>query len=67
MGTIQILVPGHCRVAEGNEAPEEFPKVFFTVSYEDMASRKGPADRVWGHDSVEAPRPLSYEYKEEAS
>ena len=36
--------------AEGAAAPEEFPKVFFTVSYEDMASLKGPADRVWGHD-----------------
>ena len=67
MGTIQILVHGRWRIAEGSEAPEEFPKVFFTVYYEDMASRKGPADRVWGHNPVEAPRPLSSEYREEAS
>jgi hypothetical protein len=53
--------------AEGHPAPEEFPEVFFTVSYEDMASLQGPADRVWGHNPVEAPRPLSSEYKEEAS
>ena len=58
---------GRWRIAEGYEAPEEFPKVFFNVSSEDMASLKGPADTVWGHDPVEAPRPLSYEYKQEAS
>jgi len=60
-------VPGHWRIAEGTEAPEEFPKVFFNVSSEDMASRKGPSGRVSGHDPAEAPRPLSYEYKQEAS
>ena len=58
---------GRWRIAEGNEAPEEFPKVFFNVSYGDMASCMGPADRVWGHDPVEAPRPLSNEYKQEVS
>ena len=67
MGTIQIPVPGRWRIAEGTEAPEGFPKVFFNVSDEDIASRKGPADRVSGHDPVEAPRPLSYEYKEQVS
>jgi hypothetical protein len=41
------------RIAEGNKAPEEFPKVFFNVYSEDMASLKGPADRVWGRDPVE--------------
>jgi hypothetical protein len=66
MGTLEIPVRGHWRIAEGNEAPEAFPKVSFTVSY-DMSSRKGPADRVWGHDPVEAPRPLSNEYKEQVS
>ena len=60
-------VYGRWRIAEGNEAPEEFPKVFFNVSSEDMTSLKGPADKFWGYDPVEAPRPLSYEYKEEAS
>ena len=50
---------GRWRIAEGKEAPEEFPKVFFNVSSEDMASLKGPADRFWGHDPVEAPRPLN--------
>jgi hypothetical protein len=49
---------GRWRIAGGTEAPEEFPKVFFTVSYEDMASRKGPAGRVSDHDPTEAPRPL---------
>ncbi len=67
MGTLEIPVYGRWRIAEGNEAPEEFPKVFFNVSSEDMASLKGPADRFWGHDPVEAPRPPSYEYKQEAS
>ena len=66
MGTLEIPVPGCWRIAEGNEAPGEFPKVFFNVSSEDMASHKGPAARVWGYDPGEAPRPLSYEYKEEA-
>ena len=51
----------------GNEAPEEFPNVLCTVSYEDRASCQGPADRVSGHDPVEAPHPLSPEYKEEVS
>ena len=54
-------------MAEGNEAPEEFPKVFFTVSDEDMASRKGPADRISSHDPVEVLRPLSNKYKEQVS
>ena len=67
MGTLEIPVPGHWRIAEGNEAPEKLPKVFFNGSSEDMASRKGPSDRVWGHDPAEAARPLSYEYKQEAS
>ena len=67
MGTIQLLVHGRWRMAEGNEAPEEFPNVCFTVSYEDMASLQGPADRVWGHNPVEAPRPPSNKSKEEAS
>jgi len=67
MGTIQILVHGRWRIAEGNAAPEEFPKVFFTVYYEDIASLQGPADRGWGPNPVEAPRPLSSEYKEKAS
>ncbi len=58
---------GRWRIAEGKEAPEEFPKVFFNIYSEDMVSLKGPADRVWGHDPVETPRPLSYEYKQEAS
>jgi hypothetical protein len=58
MGTIQIPVHGRWRIADGNQAPEEFPKVFFTVSDEDIASRKGPADRVSGYDPVEASRPL---------
>jgi hypothetical protein len=49
MGTIQIPVHNRWRIAEGNEAPEEFPKVFFNVSDEDIASLKGPAGRVWGH------------------
>jgi len=31
MGTIQIPVHGRWRIAEGNEAPEKLPKVFFTV------------------------------------
>ena len=39
---------GRRHIAEGTEAPEEFPKVFFTVSYEDIASLKGPADGVSG-------------------
>jgi hypothetical protein len=59
MGTLEPLVHGRWRIAAGHEAPEEFPNVFFTVSDEDMASRKGPADRIWGHDPVEAPRPLN--------
>ena len=67
MGTIQILVHGRWRIAVGNEASEKFPNVFFTVSDEDMASLKSPVDRVWGHDPVEAPRPLWYEYKEQVS
>jgi hypothetical protein len=67
MGTLEILVRGHWQIAEDNEAPEAFPKVFFTVSYEDMASRKGPADRISSHDPVAAPRPLSNEYKEQVS
>ena len=50
---------GRWRIAEGYETPEEFPKVFFNVSSEDMASLKGPADKVCGYDPVEAPRPLS--------
>jgi hypothetical protein len=57
MGTLEIPVHGRWRIAESTEAPEELPNVFFTVSDEDMASRKGPADRIWGHDPVEAPRP----------
>jgi len=52
MGTLEILVRGRWRIAEDNEAPEEFPNVFFTVSDEDMASRKGPADRISSHDPV---------------
>jgi hypothetical protein len=67
LGTLEILVHVRWRIAEGNEAPEEFPKVFFTVSDEDMASRKGPADRISSHDPVEAPRPLSNKYKEQVS
>jgi hypothetical protein len=67
MGTLEIPVYGRWRIAEGNEAPEEFPKVFFNVSSEDIASRKDPADRVWGHDPAEAPRPPSYKCKQEAS
>jgi len=31
MGTIQIPVHGRWRIAEGNEATEKLPKVFFTV------------------------------------
>jgi len=31
MGTIQIPVHGRWRIAEGHAAPEELPKVFFTV------------------------------------
>ena len=53
-----MAVHGRWRIAEGNKAPEAFPKVFFTVSNEDMASRKRPADRVSGHGSVEALCPL---------
>ena len=49
MLTIQIPVHGCWRIAEGNEALEEFPKVFFNVSDEDIASLKGPAGRVSGH------------------
>jgi hypothetical protein len=49
MGTLQIPVHGRWRIAEGNEAPEKLPKVFFNVSYEDIASLKGPASRVSGH------------------
>jgi hypothetical protein len=67
MGDLQIAVHGRWRIAEGYKAPEEVPKVFFTVSNEDIASRKGPADRIWGYDPVEAPRPLSSEYKEQVS
>jgi hypothetical protein len=67
MGTLEILVHGRWRIAEGNEAPEEFPNVFFTVSHEDMASRKGQANRIWDHDPVEAPRPHSNKYKEQLS
>ena len=58
---------GRWRIAKGNEVPEEFPNVFFTVSHEDMASLKCPANRIWGHDPVEAPRPLSNKYKEQVS
>jgi hypothetical protein len=46
-------------MAQGNETPEEFPNVFFTVSDEGISSLQGLAARVWGHDPVEAPRPLS--------
>ena len=66
MGTLEIPVHGRWRMAEGHAAPEEFPEVCFTVYYEDTASLQGPADKGWGHDPVEAPRPLSSEYKEEA-
>ena len=52
---------------QGGEAPEEFPNVCFTVYYEGMASLQGPADKVSGHNPVEAPRLHWYEYKEEAS
>jgi hypothetical protein len=52
MGTLEIPVRGYWRIAEDNEAPEAFPKLSFTVSDEDIASRKGPAGRVWGHDPV---------------
>ncbi len=38
VGTLEIPVHGAWRVAEGTQAPEEFPKVFFTVSSEDIAS-----------------------------
>jgi len=58
MGTLHIPMHSRWRIAEGDEAPEEVPKVFFTISNEDIASRKGPADRVWGHDPNEAPHPL---------
>jgi hypothetical protein len=67
MGTLELLVHGRGRIAQGHEAPEEFPNVFFTVSDVDMASRKGLADRISSHDPVEAPRPLSNKYKEEVS
>jgi hypothetical protein len=63
MGTLEMLIHGRRRIAESNGAPEEFPKLFFTVFDEDMASRKGPADRISSHCPVEAPRPLCYEYK----
>jgi hypothetical protein len=58
MGTLEIPVYGRWRIAEGNEAPEEFPKVFFNVSSEGMASRQDLAASVWGYDPGEAPRPL---------
>jgi hypothetical protein len=67
MGTLELLVHGPWRIADGHEAPEAFPNVFFTVSIEDMASRQGPADRISSHDPVEAPRPLSTKYKEPVS
>jgi hypothetical protein len=67
MGTLELLVHGRWRIAEGHEAPEEFPKVFFTVSDEDMTSRKSPAARISSHDPAEASRPLSTKYKEVAS
>jgi hypothetical protein len=66
MGTLEILVHGRSRIAEGNETTEEFPKVFFTVS-DDIASCKGSAGRISGHDPVEAPHSLQYEYKEHVS
>jgi hypothetical protein len=59
MGTLEILVHGRWRIAAGNETSEEFPNMFFTVSDQDMASRKGPAHRISSHDPVEASRPLS--------
>ena len=40
---------GRWRIAEGNEATEKLPKVFFNVYDEDIASRKDPASRVSGH------------------
>jgi len=49
MGTLQIPVHGRWRIAEGNEATEKLPKVFFDVYSEDIASLQGPADRVCGH------------------
>ncbi len=49
MGTLQIPVHGRWRIAEGSEATEKLPKVFFTVSDEDIASLKGPVGRVSGH------------------
>jgi len=68
MGTLETTVYGRWRIAKGNEAPEEFPKVCFTISYDEgTASLEGPANRVWGHEPVEASRPLSSEYKEEVS
>jgi hypothetical protein len=58
MEPLQIPVHGRWRIAAGHEASEAFPKVFFTVSYEDIASRKGPAGSVWDYSPAEAPRPL---------
>jgi hypothetical protein len=55
MGTFQIPVHSRWRIAEGNEVPEEFLKVFFNVSDEDIASLKGPAGRVWGHCQLMRP------------
>jgi len=49
VGTLQIPVHGRWRIAEGNEATEKLPKVFFNVYDEDIASLKGPAGRVSGH------------------
>jgi len=39
---------GRRRIAGGNGAPEEFPNVFFTVYYEDMASLQGPINKGLG-------------------
>ncbi len=49
MGTIQISIHGRWRIAEGNEATEKLPKVFFNVYDEDIASLKGTTGRVSSH------------------
>ena len=67
MGTLETTIHGRWRIARGNEAPEEFPKVYFTISYEGTASLESPANRVLGHEPVEVSRPLAFEYKEEVS
>jgi hypothetical protein len=37
MGTLEILMHGRWRIVGGTVAPEEFPNVFFTVSYESIS------------------------------